>query len=547
MDQSIHRFEELEKLLNALADEELDVAGRTRIGELLDGDPEACEFYLDYMALHAHLEQELGSVEPVQFLEKLPQEQIEEATTIYLATRQPPAPPVWKQPWTMAAAAAVLAGLFLISLMTGREQKRVAQEDAANATDNAVAMLRESIGAEFGGSGLQASRGDLLPKGLLKLDAGVARLQFYSGAEVILEGPVEFELLGENRASCSVGSFRASVPAMAQGFTVLSPQVEMVDLGTEFGARIDSDTATEVHVFEGEVEVYDSNTARDPKTRNLLTAGYGLQIAADGTKTDMYADNLAFISEDEVIQRMRIHASGRHDAWQRYCAANLNRNAKVMAHYPFISESTRSKTLLDTAEIGGLRNGTIIGSNWVSGRWPGKRALEFERSIDSVLIHIKERSPSITMMAWVKVERLEQRFSALLLTDGLQKGGVEWQITRAGALQLGIRRSERVTDNYPSSVVLNTRLGKWTQVAVTLDHEAREVRHFLDGKQISSRQLKSLTLPIIDRAQIGNWNAPREGDSYPVRNINGRIDEFLIVNEALSNEQILELYEIGRP
>ena len=463
MGQNLDRFEELEKLLSALADDALDAAGRDRVGVLLDGDPEACEFYLDYMALDAHLEQELGSSEPVQFFEKLPEAQIAEATTIYLATRQPPPPPAWRQPWTMAAAAAVVAGLFLISLMTQPERNRVAQEDSSNAMDNSVAVLTDSIGATFGSAGMQPTRGDLLPKGKLKLEGGIARIQFYSGAEVILEAPVEFELRGENLASCTSGNFRASVPPSAQGFTVLSPKVEMVDLGTEFGASIGIAGATEVHVFEGEVEVYDSNTGRAQDGRSLLTAGYGLKIAADGIRTDMLADNMAFISEDEVLQRMRLHATDRHDAWQRYSAESIDTNPDVMLHFPFVSNNLENNELLDSSEIGGRCDGTIIGSKWVSGRWPGKRALEFDRPSDRVRIKLKEKSPSLTMVAWVKVERLEQRFSALLISDQLSKGGVEWQITRAGSLQLGIHRNEREADNYTSPIVFSDRIGKWTR------------------------------------------------------------------------------------
>jgi len=547
MDPKLDRFAELEKLLSALADEELDMAGRSRIGELLDGDPEACEFYLDYISLDAHLEQELGSMEPVKFFEKLPEAQIAEATTIYLATRQPPPPPVWKQPWTMAAAAAVVAGLFLISLMTQPERERVAKEEQANAMDNAVAVLTDSVGASFGASGIQPTRGDLLPKGLLKLDSGIARLQFYSGAEVILEGPVEFELRGENIAACVSGDFRASVPPAAQGFTVLSPQVEMVDLGTEFGASIGSGGATEIHVFEGEVEVYGANTGRDPDSRDLLTAGYGLRIAPDGTRSNMLADNMAFLSEDEVLQRMRLHAAGRHDAWQRFSAQTLDANPDVMLHFPFVSNDLKHNELLDSAELGGRCDGLIIGSKWVSGRWPGKRALEFVRPSDRVKVTIKEKSNSLTLVAWVKVERLEQRFSALLHTDKLSKGGVGWQITRAGSLQFGIRRNDQEIDNYTSPTVFGDRIGKWTQVAVTLDHRARKVSHFLDGKLVGSHPLKSANRPVIGSAQVGNWDAPRKGDSYPVRNIHGRIDEVLIFKRALGSDEIGELYAVGQP
>ena len=545
MSTNFDRFAELEKLLNDLADDQLDVAGRTRIGELLDGDPEACEFYLDFMALNAHLEQELGSVEPVHFLENSPKAQIEEATTVYLATRQPSPPPAWRQPWVLAAAAAVAIGLFAISLITGAGKDQLAQDDAMAVTDNAVAVLTATIDARFSGNGAQLAPGDLLPKGKLALEEGVARLQFYSGAEVILEGPVEFELLGENLAACSSGSFRASVPRPAQGFTVHTPLVEMVDLGTEFGGNVTA-TKTEVHVFEGEVEIYDAGSKRSAESRHLLTAGYGLEIATDGSKTDRLADSLAFITEDEVDLQMRTRAAERFEAWQKFVTDKSERDPRLLAHYTFESDDLDSQVLRDRAEIGGLRNGTIIGSQWVSGRWPGKRALNFSRPSDRVRIDMKKGSKSLTLAAWVKLESLDQRYSALLATDQLKRG-IEWQITRSGILHFGVRRNKRITDQYLSPVILRDRIGKWVQLAVTVDHEDRKVTHFVNGEPISTHPLKSKAAPVIGQAQLGNWNSPREGDSYPVRNLHGRIDEVMIYRVALSPAEIKELYTIGQP
>jgi len=547
MGQNLDRFEELEKLLSSLADDELDTAGRTRIGELLDGDPEACEFYLDYMSLHAHLEEEVGAVAPMDFLEKLPQVQIEEATTIYLATRQPAPPPVWKQPWALAAAAAVVLGIATISLMLGHEKAKDDGTVVVNPRDNAVAVLTDTVDAKFAG-GFQLSRGALLPKGTVKLESGLARLQFYSGAHVVLEGPVEFELVDTNTGACNVGTFRASVPTPAQGFTVHSPMVEMVDLGTEFAARIKEDGATEIHVFQGEVEIYDTGTNRDLKTRHLLPAGYGVEVSATGERVDTYADSMAFISEDEVFQRMRTNAAANFEKWKTFSAGTISTDPRVMAHYPFESESSRNRTLSDKAELRGLRDGTIIGGEWVSGRWPGKRALEFKRPSDRVRININERSPSLTMMAWVKVEDLDQRFSALLVTDGTIKNGVEWQITRGGTLQFGLRKNQRETFNYTSPAVFGKdQLGKWVQVAVVVDQEGSSVHHYFNGEPVGSQRFKSGTKPVIGEAQIGNWNPPREGDSYPVRNFHGRIGEFLILNEATGPDEIRKLYKVGLP
>ncbi|MGI9239153.1 MAG: LamG-like jellyroll fold domain-containing protein, partial [Verrucomicrobiales bacterium] len=123
----------------------------------------------------------------------------------------------------------------------------------------------------------------------------------------------------------------------------------------------------------------------------------------------------------------------------------------------------------------------------------------------------------------------------------------EWQITRAGSLQFGVRRNDQEIDNYTSPIVFKDRIGKWTQLGVSLDHKARTVTHFLDGKPIASHPLRSAMRPFIGRAQIGNWDPPRKDNSYPVRNIHGRIDEVLVYSRALDADTIQELYQVGRP
>ena len=86
------------------------------------------------------------------------------------------------------------------------------------------------------------------------MKAGVAHLEFYSGATVILEAPAEFDLISRTQAYCRRGKLRAIVPPQAEGFTIGSPVMDLVDRGTEFGLQVGAGDATEVHVFQGKVE-----------------------------------------------------------------------------------------------------------------------------------------------------------------------------------------------------------------------------------------------------------------------------------------------------
>src|SRR5262249_26502540 len=170
-------------------------------------------------------------------------------------------------------------------------------------TDDSVAVLVQAAGAEWDASGLAMRPGALLAPGWLLLKSGVARLEFYSGAIVILEGPAEFQLISRTEAFCKRGKLRATVPPQAQGFTVGSPKLDLIDRGTEFGLEVGD--KTEVHVFEGKVEVYKAGAKGAPDARQELTTGRGLRVEDPGGLKAIASNPKAFLSPRELAERSR--------------------------------------------------------------------------------------------------------------------------------------------------------------------------------------------------------------------------------------------------
>ncbi len=58
------------------------------------------------------------------------------------------------------------------------------------------------------------------------------------------------------KAKCRFGQMRVHVPPHARGFKLMTPDAKVVDLGTEFGLKVSDSGKSDVHVFDGEVEVY---------------------------------------------------------------------------------------------------------------------------------------------------------------------------------------------------------------------------------------------------------------------------------------------------
>jgi len=52
----------------------------------------------------------------------------------------------------------------------------------------------------------------------------------------------------------------------------------------------------------------------------------------------------------------------------------------------------------------------------------------------------------------------------------------------------------------------------------------------------------------IGTASIGNWSVPTQPDSrFAIRNLNGCMDEFALFADALTDDEIKEIYDNGKP
>ena len=115
----------------------------------------------------------------------------------------------------------------------------------------------------------ERSQGDAIGMGVLRLDVGIARLDFANGATVTLQGPAKFEILDTNQTRLNHGILTAHIPESAIGFEVLTPSVDVVDLGTAFGVAVGADGETDVCVFAGEVEVTLSGSDPQSSTQRI--------------------------------------------------------------------------------------------------------------------------------------------------------------------------------------------------------------------------------------------------------------------------------------
>ena len=145
-----------------------------------------------------------------------------------------------------------------------------------------VATITETADAKWADTSLPSAVDSELRIGPRNLISGFARITFNKGAEVLAQGPCEFVLEGEDQFFLQRGKIYSTVPPAAIGFVVRTPGATVVDYGTEFGVVVDSLGQTEAHVFNGKVELRSGSDPIRFSAIAKLTAGMAGMIDDSG-------------------------------------------------------------------------------------------------------------------------------------------------------------------------------------------------------------------------------------------------------------------------
>ena len=532
--------EQMARLVAAHCDETITDEEFAQLEQLLQAHPEARAFYRRYLNLDASLS-DFGRTETSGWSGQ------EQDKMVSTPQGQP------RSLWALAAGVALLLalGIWWLQQQAPRviTQNSAPAEDQAKPADPGVALLTQVVDVEWIDEPMVT--GASLPLGRLQFASGLMQIEFFSGAIVVLEGPADFELKSENHAVCRQGKLRATVPPEAVGFTIDAPTVKLVDLGTEFGMDVAKDGAAEVHVFDGKVELHSPDDRPQAGIEQELLAGSAVRIPSSGQPEAIESMPDDFASNAQLEKKSVLASNKRYAAWRKV-SERLKSDPRLRHYYNFEDADSWARKLRSHLPKARKQDGAIVGCQWTEGRWPGKGALEFKRSGDRVRFTLRiPKEPavhSLTLMTWVRVDSLDQRFNALMLTDGSAPGKPHWQITKKGALELGLRLSSRESTVYTSAPILRPwTLGRWVHLATVYDGTGRTVTHYLNGRQVSSHPLTSIIKLRGGPAQLGNWGRPHKTDKYPVRKFNGLMDEFAIFSEALDESEIKKIHRVGRP
>jgi ferric-dicitrate binding protein FerR (iron transport regulator) len=231
----------------------------------LAADPSLQRLYLDYCALHGSL---IFEVQKSEAFSRVADE-LKAARNPLVCRRARPTKSRWLAIGGWVSAAAILFAIVLwsaLSLDDGRTAGNATdietQLGGANVEDPTQPATQAAFAAIVSGMiDCEATCGDQLVEpgdsflagAQLEVKSGSLQLTFESGAEAMVQAPARFVI--ESRDACRLddGSLAVKVPESAKGFSLLSKRMEVIDLGTEFGARVSDDGTFDLHVLDGEV------------------------------------------------------------------------------------------------------------------------------------------------------------------------------------------------------------------------------------------------------------------------------------------------------
>ncbi len=554
-------MDELDSLLLDWECGSLDEAGMQRLREILKTDAQARAHFVHMQMMVAAMRQEadahlsVGDNQPAVSQPVSPSPRRPSSRPAGRSLR-----PSSRYGWVIGTAALLLGGWMLLSQWMERgggpsglvEVENTPRRDASQeATAQGVALVTRLVDVDWDVGEPAVEVGEALRPGRFAIRSGYAQVEFFCGATVVVEGPAELELVSATLAKVRSGRLRAHVPPAARGFALEADGLKVKDLGTEFGLAVSAEGAN-VQVFDGSVELAPALDAK-----RVLTSGEALIRTSTGEFVDTQATPETFVDIADLEARSRAQRSARYQRWRAFFA-DLRRDPRVIAYYAFDRQGDWERRLAcDKEPPDAELDGAIVGAREVAGRFYGKRALEFKQPGDRVRVQIPGEYESLTLACWVRIDSLDRWYNSLFLTDGYDKGEPHWQILDSGRMYFSVRPAERGEPGPRDYKALSpafwkpSMIGKWIHLAVTCDVHSRRIVHYLNGEVLSRHVVPKAQMPPVIRigtASIGNWALPTQPDArFAIRNLNGSMDEFVILAAALDSTEIKEMYERGKP
>lgn len=404
-------------------------------------------------------------------------------------------------------------------------------------------------------------KGMPLSPGVFDLAGGLAQLDFVGGARLLVRGPASLELTSAAEARLLTGSATCSVDGPGRDFRLSVPGGSVVDTDGSFGLHV-SNGRSEFHAIRGRLTVEDARG----RVRDFAEA---TAVKLAGTAFEPVAFQPAFFPDMNELKRLESEAvADRSVDWWEH-AQNCSRDPETLLHYTFMSDVYRERRVENHApEADNDSHGIIIGAKFAEGRWPWKKALEFRKRTDRVLLGLPGHHPHLTLAAWLRIDAFTREQNVLLRTKHperrngdntattpamRERGEIRWVIARSGVVQFkvatGSTEGGQAWDSAATPRLFkDDAIGQWALLAVTYDAESGAVTHYWNGKPVAKSLMSNAAPLAFEYLELGNPGLTddehRNGDRY---GFFGSLDELLISRRVLDEREIAALFIAGKP
>ncbi len=249
---------DFESLLQDLFDGSIEPDGLRLLEEELRANRASWDVYRDYVHLQGALQHR---AEGINLLHVIPMDRV-------IARRQRR---YFRNALLGAAALLVLSGVVAaLFIIAQPEPERLALSATADTvwslaggrSDSEETVRSVSAGAD------------------LSVPSGTLRLEFDSGATMVIQGPASVSFPELEKPVLRHGWLWLDSGGSGMAFEVETPELRVLDIGTRFGVRVPREGPAEVHVIEGKVEVFDKLSAGsimslEPEDRAFSINGSG--------------------------------------------------------------------------------------------------------------------------------------------------------------------------------------------------------------------------------------------------------------------------------
>jgi len=368
----------------------------------------------------------------------------------------------------------------------------------------------------------QPCKGTELQAGKYRLDRGLLHLQFDGGVMVYVEAPVHFDAVSDKRVMLHSGRLSARVPPEGVGFTVETPEAEVVDFGTEFSVDVESG-ASEIHVFDGLVRVRPGASSQRDVSRSVdLQASQAVRITGGATEPEDIS-----IATDRFI---------RNFDEPRLNYARAVKRLSPLVHYRMpirdrglVSEPPEYSGVVLTGE--GKRpphaRGVFVGGSLRVGADSTGRG----GRVDSPP---PLSTGQFSLVVFVYLESPAQNVMVATNLDG-ERGNFGLSLDENGMLQAAIRSRDGDVSSIASVSALP--LKTWRHIVLTADGE--QLQLYEHGKLVSSKPRAAMAASGSDTVWFGT-------DAKATQVWDGRIDEVALLDRALTAEEIAALYRTAQ-